>query len=67
MIAPLAPEPLDADIKAGSIIQTPRKKRPPKCRIIADPVTGLPALLISGTDIPVLTSREVDEILAGFP
>ena len=61
-----AGDPLDAEIEAGSIILRPLKKQPHKGRIIADPLTGLPALS-SGTDAPVLSSREVEEILANFP
>jgi AbrB family looped-hinge helix DNA binding protein len=61
-----AGDPLNAEIEAGSIILTPLQKRPPKGRIIADPLTGLPALS-AGTDVPTLTSKEVEEILANFP
>jgi bifunctional DNA-binding transcriptional regulator/antitoxin component of YhaV-PrlF toxin-antitoxin module len=43
---------LDAEIHAG--------------RIIADPVTGLP-VLSAGAEAPVLSSKEVDEILANVP
>jgi hypothetical protein len=45
---------------------TPRKKRPHPVRIITDPVTGLP-VLSAGIDAPVLSSRDVEEILASFP
>jgi hypothetical protein len=50
----------------GQIIRTPLKKRPPKGRIIADPVTGLP-VLSAGADAPALSSKEVEEIVANFP
>jgi AbrB family looped-hinge helix DNA binding protein len=61
-----AGDPLDIDIDAGSIILTPRRKAHQKAQIITDPITGLPVLSLS-KDIPVLTSREVQEILANFP
>jgi AbrB family looped-hinge helix DNA binding protein len=61
-----AGDPLDAEVEAGSIILTPLKKRPHKGRIVADPVTGLPVLSASA-DVPVLSSKEVKEILANFP
>ncbi len=57
---------LDAEIEAGRIILTPVKKRPHRGRIIADPLTGLP-VLSAGADAPVLSSKEVEEILANFP
>jgi AbrB family looped-hinge helix DNA binding protein len=62
----LAGDPLDANIEAGRIVLTPRKKRTHNVRIITDPVTGLP-VLSAGTDAPVLSSKEVAEILANFP
>jgi AbrB family looped-hinge helix DNA binding protein len=61
-----AGDPLDAKIEAGRIVLTTRRKRPRRVRIIADPVTGLPALS-AGADAPVLSSKEVEEILANFP
>jgi AbrB family looped-hinge helix DNA binding protein len=61
-----AGDPLDAEIEAGSIILTPLKKRLHKGRINADPVTGLP-VLSAGADAPVLSSKEVEEIIANFP
>jgi AbrB family looped-hinge helix DNA binding protein len=61
-----AGDPLDAEIEAGSIVLTPLKKRSHKARIIADPVTGLP-VLSAGSEAPVLSSKEVEEILANFP
>jgi AbrB family looped-hinge helix DNA binding protein len=61
-----AGDPLDAQIESGSIVLTPLKKRPPKGRIISDPVTGLP-VLSAGADAPVLCSKEVEEILSNFP
>jgi AbrB family looped-hinge helix DNA binding protein len=59
-------DPLTADIRAGSIVLTPRKSAPRKTRIISDPVTGLP-VLTAGNDAPFLSSKEVAEILSNFP
>jgi AbrB family looped-hinge helix DNA binding protein len=61
-----AGDPLDAEIEAGSIVLTPLEKRSHKGKIIADPVTGLP-VLSAGAEAPVLSSKEVEEILANFP
>ena len=61
-----AGDPLDANIEAGSIVLTPRKVRPRKAKIIADPLTGLP-VLSAGDGAPALSSKEVEEILANFP
>jgi len=62
----LAGDPLDANIEAGRIVLTPRKKRPHHVRIVTDHMTGLP-VLSAGMDAPVLRSKEVAEILANFP
>ncbi len=61
-----AGDPLDANIEAGSIVLTPRKKLPRTVSIIADPVTGLP-VLSAGAHAPALSSNEVREILSNFP
>jgi AbrB family looped-hinge helix DNA binding protein len=61
-----AGDPLEVNVQAGSIVLTPRKRPPQKIRIISDPVTGLP-VLSAGSDVPVLRSRDVEEILANFP
>lgn len=59
---------LDADIKNGNIVLSPRpeRKKVRKARIIEDPVTGLPVLDV-GDDAPILTSEMVREMLADFP
>jgi AbrB family looped-hinge helix DNA binding protein len=57
---------LDADVKGGNIVLIPRKKRSKKAKIVIDPVSGFPALTL-GPGAPVLTSREVEELLADFP
>jgi AbrB family looped-hinge helix DNA binding protein len=61
-----AGDPLDASVEAGRIVLTPRHQRPRRSTIIKDPITGLP-VLSAGPDAPVLTSKEVQEILANFP
>ncbi|MGD0520648.1 MAG: AbrB/MazE/SpoVT family DNA-binding domain-containing protein [Terracidiphilus sp.] len=61
-----AGDPLDAAIEAGRIVLKLRKRPLPKARIIDDPLTGLP-VLSAGPDAPLLTSKEVEEILADFP
>jgi AbrB family looped-hinge helix DNA binding protein len=59
-------DPLDASVEDGRIVLTPRKKRGKKMRIIKDPVTGFP-LLTAGPNAPILTHKQVKEILADFP
>jgi AbrB family looped-hinge helix DNA binding protein len=61
-----AGDPLDAEIKDGRIVLTPRKKPTFKARIIKDPITGFP-VLYAGPDAPVLTSEMVRELLVDFP
>jgi AbrB family looped-hinge helix DNA binding protein len=59
-------DPLDAEVKGGSVVLTPRRKRSKKAKIIINRRTGLPAFTL-GPDAPVLTSKEVEEILSTFP
>ncbi len=59
-------DPLDASIEDGRIVLTPRTKRSRQARIVTDPATGLPVLTV-GPDSPVLSSKEVAEILSNFP
>jgi AbrB family looped-hinge helix DNA binding protein len=61
-----AGDPLDAHIAAGCIVLTPRTKAPLKAKILTDPITGLPALSLA-KDAPVLSSKDVEEILSNFP
>lgn len=61
-----AGDPLEANIEAGRIVLTPRRKRPRRAKIVTDPTTGLP-VLSAGSDAPVLSSKEVEEILTNFP
>jgi AbrB family looped-hinge helix DNA binding protein len=57
---------LDAKVQAGRVMLTPRRKRARLARILTDPITGLP-VLSAGPEAPLLTSRQVREILAEFP
>lgn len=57
---------LDAGVEAGRIVLTPQKRPRLEPRIIADPVLGTPVLTF-GPDAPILTSKEVEEMLADFP
>jgi AbrB family looped-hinge helix DNA binding protein len=59
-------DPLDARVESGSVVLTPRKARSRRPKIIVDQLTGLPVLSVAG-DIPLLTSKDVDEILSNFP
>lgn len=61
-----AGDPLEVNVQSGSIVLSPRKKKPLRAKIITDPVTGLPALT-AGKDAPILTSEMVYEMLADFP
>ena len=61
-----AGDSLNANIEAGRIVLTPLRKRLHRVSIIADPITGLP-VLSAGVDAPVLTSKEVEDILVNFP
>ncbi len=59
-------DPLDASIEDGSIILRPHRKHRLEPRIIKDPILGTPVLSF-GPDAPILTSKQVEEILADFP
>lgn len=61
-----AGDALTAKIEAGRIVLIPQKKRPHKIKIVKDPITGFP-VLSAGPNAPILTSKEVREILADFP
>jgi len=62
-----AGDQFDVKAEGDSIVLTPRKKLPKrKARIVIDPVSGLPAVTL-GPGAPVLTSKEVEEMLADFP
>lgn len=59
-------DPLDARVEGGRIVLTPRSTRSRKVSILVDPITGLP-VLSAGLDAPVLSSKQVKEILSDFP
>ncbi len=62
----LAGDSLDASIEAGRIVLTPHKKASPRAKIVKDPVTGLPVLTL-GPGAPMVTHKQVKEMLADFP
>lgn len=57
---------LEAKVQAGGVMLTPRKRRSRHVRILVDRITGLP-VLSAGLQAPVMTSRQVREILSEFP
>ena len=61
-----AGDSLDANVESGRIILTPRSRRPPRARIVKDPVTGLP-VLTAGPKAPRLTHKQVEQILGLKP
>ena len=61
-----AGDPLDVNVESGRIVLTPRRGGRLQVKIATDPVTGLP-VFSAGPDAPVLSSKEVEEILASFP
>jgi AbrB family looped-hinge helix DNA binding protein len=61
-----AGDPLDAKVEGERIVLTPRKKRVRKAKIVIDPVSGFPAVTL-GPGAPVLTHKEVKEMLSDFP
>lgn len=61
-----AGDSLDAKVQAGRVLLTPRKTRPRRARVLIDRITGLPTLS-AGPEAPVLTSRQVREILDELP
>jgi AbrB family looped-hinge helix DNA binding protein len=61
-----AGDPLEVRIEAGCIVLTPQKKPLQKAKIVTDSITGLPVLSLDN-DAPVLSSKDVEEILSNFP
>ena len=59
-------DPLDVRVEGGRIVLTPRRTRSRKVSILVDPITGLP-VLSAGPGAPVLSSKQVNEILSDFP
>ncbi len=59
-------DPLDANVENGRIVLTPRRKRMHRAKLMVDPVTGLP-VLSAGPDAPILTRKDIEDILTNFP
>jgi AbrB family looped-hinge helix DNA binding protein len=59
-------DPLDIGIEGQRIVLTMPSRRLLPARIISDPLTGLP-VLSAGPSAPILSSKDVDEILSNFP
>ena len=58
---------VDVEIAGGRVMVTPQSPQLNGTpRIISDPVTGFPVLTL-GPGSPVLTSEQVEEMLADFP
>ncbi len=57
---------LEANVRAGRVVLTPRRKRIRKASLRTDPTTHLP-VLTAGPAAPKLTSKQVREILTEFP
>jgi AbrB family looped-hinge helix DNA binding protein len=57
---------LDVELEGNAIILRPRRARRRKAKIIKDPITGLPVLTF-GPGAPILTDKQVKEMLADFP
>ena len=57
---------LDVKTSNGSVVLTPKKSRRKKARISIDPISGLP-VLETRPGLPMLTSEQVEEMLADFP
>jgi AbrB family looped-hinge helix DNA binding protein len=56
---------LDARIEGAHVVLTPRKRRLGKGRIIRDPITGM-AVFTAGPGAPILTSKQIRELLSEF-
>jgi AbrB family looped-hinge helix DNA binding protein len=57
---------LDVSVESDKIVLTPRRKRTRKARIVKDPITGFPVLTL-GPDAPILTHKQIREMLKDFP
>jgi AbrB family looped-hinge helix DNA binding protein len=56
---------LNLKVDGETIILRPRRKRRTKGKVVTDRITGLPVLTLPGA--PILTSKQVKQILADFP
>lgn len=61
-----AGDAMEVRVEAGNIVLMPRQKRASKVKIVTDPITGLP-VLNAGKSAPILTSKDVAEMLVEFP
>ena len=59
-------DPIDIAVEGRRIVLTSRAKQRRTARIVTDPITGLPVLTVA-PDAPVLTSKDVEEMLSNFP
>jgi AbrB family looped-hinge helix DNA binding protein len=57
---------LDAKVRAGQVVLTPRGTRLSNVTLLVDAITGLP-VLSAGVGAPRLSSKQVREIMAEFP
>jgi len=57
---------LEVKLDGDAIVLRPRRKRRRKVRIIKDPITGFP-VLTAGPVAPILTHKQIKEMLADFP
>jgi AbrB family looped-hinge helix DNA binding protein len=60
-------DPLDVKAEGDRIVLTSQKKQTcRKAKIVIDPISGIPAVTL-GPGAPVLTHKEVKEMLSDFP
>lgn len=57
---------LDVKVEGENVVLEPKRKRKTKAKVVTDPITGFPVLTL-GPGAPILTSKEVEEMLAEFP
>lgn len=61
-----AGDALEVNVRDGVIVLTPPKRPAQSVKMVTHPRTGLPALS-AGPQSPVLTSKEVEELLDTVP
>jgi len=59
-------DPLDIAIEGSRIVLTTRQHSKASAKIVNDPITGLPVLQMADEQAAVMTSRDVEDILASF-
>jgi len=57
---------LEVEIEGGRVVMTPASCVRGRVEILFDPITGLPVLTV-GTEMPILTSDVVADILSEAP